>query len=113
MKRVHLECESVSLPIGDGVTRLVEEIFTDYGVSRASDLPEEGKVRLMQAMQRHQGENLPDGLKKRPISRFQLWMERQSRTEWVLRGLTIGICTVVVVWVLSLLARLAAWVASW
>ncbi len=46
MKKVNRYVPDVSQTVGDRGTEVVERVLTAYGVARAEDLPEEGRVRL-------------------------------------------------------------------
>ncbi|MFN3653289.1 MAG: hypothetical protein ACK47B_27220 [Armatimonadota bacterium] len=62
MKKVNRFVPDVQQQVADRGTELVERHLAAYGVSRAADLPEEGKVRLMRDLQRFFDEEYPDGL---------------------------------------------------
>ena len=46
MKKINRHVPDVSQGIADRGTEIIERHFNAYGVKRASELPEEGKVRL-------------------------------------------------------------------
>jgi hypothetical protein len=50
VKKVHRHVPDVPQHIADRGTEIVERHFQAYGVKRAMDLPEEGKVHLMREM---------------------------------------------------------------
>jgi hypothetical protein len=52
--------------IADRGTEIIERQFNAYGVKRASDLPEEGKVRLYREMQQFLTAEMPAGLELAP-----------------------------------------------
>jgi len=62
VKKVHRYAPTVEQNIADRSTDIVERHLTLYGVSRAQDLPEEGKVRLMRELQGFFGAEYPEGL---------------------------------------------------
>jgi len=62
MKKVNRYAPDVPQKLGDRGTEIVERHLAAYGVSRASDLPEEGKVRLMRDLQGFFKRELPEGL---------------------------------------------------
>ena len=62
MKKVNRYAPDVPQKFGDRGTEIVERHLAAYGVSRASDLPEEGKVRLMRELQGFFNRELPEGL---------------------------------------------------
>lgn len=62
MKKVNRYVPDVPQRIADRGTEIVERHLATYGVSRAADLPEEGKVRLMREMQSFYREEFPEGL---------------------------------------------------
>lgn len=84
MKKVHRHVPDVPQNIGDRGTEIVERHFQAYGVKRAMDLPEEGKVHLLREMQAFFATELPNPgevtLPRPPMAR--LW-ER-------VRGLFVG-----------------------
>jgi len=62
MKKVNRLVPDVSQRVADRGTEVVERHLTAYGVSRASELPEEGKVRLMRDLQGFYKQEFPTGL---------------------------------------------------
>lgn len=62
MKKVNRYVPDVPQRVGDRGTDIVERHLAAYGVSRAMDLPEEGKVRLMRDLQGFFDEEYPDGM---------------------------------------------------
>lgn len=63
MKKVNRYVPDVPQKVADRGTEIVERILASYGVSRACDLPEEGKVRLMREMRGFFDQEVPDGLR--------------------------------------------------
>lgn len=63
MKKVNRYVPDVPQKVADRGTELVERHLAAYGVSRAADLPEEGKVRLIRDLRGFFDEELPDGLR--------------------------------------------------
>lgn len=63
MKKVNRYVPDVPQRVADRGTELVERHLAAYGVSRAADLPEEGKVRLMRDLRGFYDTELPDGLR--------------------------------------------------
>ena len=63
MKKVNRYVPDVPQKVADRGTEIVEKHLAAYGVSRAADLPEEGKVRLMRDLRGFFDEELPDGLR--------------------------------------------------
>jgi len=62
VKKVNRLVPDVSQRVADRGTEVVERHLTTYGVSRASELPEEGRVRLMRDLQGFYRQEFPDGL---------------------------------------------------
>jgi hypothetical protein len=62
VKKVHRFVPDVDQRAADRGTEVVERLLAAYGVSRASDLPEEGKVRLMRELQGFYRAEIPGGL---------------------------------------------------
>ena len=62
MKKVNRYVPDVSQRTADRGTEIVERHLAAYGVSRAADLPEEGKVRMMRDLQRFFEGEIPEGL---------------------------------------------------
>lgn len=62
MKKVNRYVPDVQQRLADKGTEIVERHLATYGVSRAMDLPEEGKVRLMRELQSFFRQELPEGL---------------------------------------------------
>ncbi len=68
MKKVNRHLPDVSQGIADRGTEIIERHFNAYGVKRACDLPEEGKVRLHRDMQHYFTTELPAGFDVRSPS---------------------------------------------
>jgi hypothetical protein len=66
MKKVSRHVPDVAQGTADRGTEIVERYFNAYGVKRASDLPEEGKVRLHREMQCFLDEEAPRSVESRP-----------------------------------------------
>jgi hypothetical protein len=62
VKKVNRLVPDVQQRLADRGTEVVERHLAAYGVSRAMDLPEEGKVRLMRDLQGFYQQELPEGL---------------------------------------------------
>jgi hypothetical protein len=62
VKKVHRYVPDVPQRVGDRGTEIVERHLAAYGVSRAMDLPEEGKVRLVHELQNFFNRDIPEGL---------------------------------------------------
>jgi hypothetical protein len=62
VKRIHRHVPEVPQAIADRGTEIIERLFAAYGVSRASDLPEEGKVRLHRELSAFFEREMPEGL---------------------------------------------------
>jgi hypothetical protein len=63
VKKTNRYVPDVPQRVADRGTEVVERQLAAYGVSRASDLPEEGKIRLMRELRATLDEELPDGVK--------------------------------------------------
>jgi len=61
VKRIHRNVPEVPQGVADRGTELIERYLSAYGVARASDLPEEGKVRLYRDLQQFFERELPHG----------------------------------------------------
>lgn len=61
MKKVHRHVPDVPQGVGDRGTEIIERHFQAYGVKRAADLPEEGKVHLYREMQHFLATEIPPG----------------------------------------------------
>jgi hypothetical protein len=59
VKKVHRHVPDVPQTVADRGTEIVERHFQAYGVKRAMDLPEEGKVHLMREMKAFFATELP------------------------------------------------------
>jgi len=59
VKKVHRHVPDVTQGVADRGTEIVERHFQAYGVKRAMDLPEEGKVHLMREMNAFFATELP------------------------------------------------------
>jgi hypothetical protein len=66
MKKINRHVPDVSQGIADRGTEIIERHFNAYGVKRASELPEEGKVRLFREMQQYYAAEMPAGVDVRP-----------------------------------------------
>jgi hypothetical protein len=66
MKKVNRHVPDVSQGIADRGTEIIERLFNAYGVKRANDLPEEGKVRLYREMQQYLTAEMPGGVEPKP-----------------------------------------------
>jgi len=62
MKKINRHVPDVPQGIADRGTELIERYFVAYGVKRAADLPEEGKVRLHRDLQSYFSEMMPAGI---------------------------------------------------
>ena len=62
MKKVNRLVPDVPQQVGDRGTEVVARVLAAYGVGRAKDLPEEGKVRLAREMQLFFERDLPEGM---------------------------------------------------
>lgn len=80
MKKVHRHVPDVPQSIADRGTEIVERHFQAYGVKRAMDLPEEGKVHLMREMKAFFAAELPRQSEvTMPRSGMAHWWERVRR----------------------------------
>jgi hypothetical protein len=61
MKKLHRTVPDVPQEIADRGTEIIERHFQAYGVKRASELPEEGRVHLYREMQQFFAAELPHG----------------------------------------------------
>jgi len=66
MKKVNRHLPDVPQVVADRGTEIIERHFNAYGVKRATDLPEEGKVRLYRDLQHFFVAELPDGPEPQP-----------------------------------------------
>jgi len=66
MKKVNRHLPDVPQVVADRGTEIIERHFNAYGVKRAIDLPEEGKVRLSRDLQHFFVAELPDGPEPQP-----------------------------------------------
>jgi hypothetical protein len=62
VKKINRYVPDVPQRVADRGTEVVERHLAAYGVSRAMDLPEEGKVRLHHELQKFYYNELPEGL---------------------------------------------------
>ena len=62
MKKVNRCVPDLPQNVSDRGTEIVERHLTAYGVSRAMDLPEEGKVRLARELRGFFESELPTGM---------------------------------------------------
>jgi hypothetical protein len=77
VKKVHRHVPDVPQNIADRGTEIVERHFQAYGVKRAMDLPEEGKVHLLREMQAFFAAELPgQGEVALPRSPMARWWDR-------------------------------------
>lgn len=77
MKKVHRHVPDVPQSVADKGTEIIERCFQAYGVKRATDLPEEGKVRLYREMQQFLAAEVPEGgANGGPRGVWTRWMER-------------------------------------
>jgi hypothetical protein len=80
VKKVHRHVPDVPQNIADRGTEIVERHFQAYGVKRAMDLPEEGKVHLMREMKAFFAAELPRQSEAAvPRSGMAWWWERVRR----------------------------------
>ena len=66
MRKVHRQIPDVPQNVADRGTAAIERHLAAYGVSRARDLPEEGKVYLRHELQKFFADQLPDGPQELP-----------------------------------------------
>ena len=66
MRKVHRQIPDLPQDVADRGTAVIERHLAVYGVSRARDLPEEGKVYLRHELQNFFAEQLPDGPRELP-----------------------------------------------
>jgi hypothetical protein len=77
VKKIHRHVPDVPQSVADRGTEIIERHFQAYGVKRASDLPEEGKVHLYREMQSFLAAELPKGVaEKAPRGGLAQWIER-------------------------------------
>jgi len=76
MKKLNRHVPDVSQGIADRGTEIIERYFNAYGVKRANDLPEEGKVRLYREMQQYFAAEMPGGVETPPSLP---WWERAAQ----------------------------------
>ena len=62
MRKVHRHAPDVPQGVADRGTELIERHLAAYGVTRARDLPEEGKVYLRRELSQFFAAELPDGV---------------------------------------------------
>jgi hypothetical protein len=62
VKKVHRYVPDVAQGVADRGTEIVERHLSAYGVTRAMDLPEEGKVHLKRELEGFFTHEYPDGL---------------------------------------------------
>lgn len=88
MKKVNRYVPDVPQKIADRGTEIVERHLAAYGVGRPTELPEEGKVRLLRDLRGFFEEELPDGLRmlspsdvgwRGALKRFWLRLTGRSR----------------------------------
>jgi hypothetical protein len=66
MKKVNRHVPDVAQGVADRGTEIIERHFNAYGVKRAGELPEEGKVRLHRDLQQFLATEMPGGPELRP-----------------------------------------------
>jgi hypothetical protein len=77
VKKVNRHVADVPQSVADRGTEIVERHFQAYGVKRAMDLPEEGKVHLLREMQAFFAAELPShGEAALPRSAMARWWDR-------------------------------------
>jgi hypothetical protein len=76
VKKVHRHVPDVPQVVADRGTEIIERCFQAYGVKRAADLPEEGKVRLFREMQQFLAAEVPGGTDGQSHGWWARWMER-------------------------------------
>lgn len=80
MKKVHRHVPDVPQSVGDRGAEIVERHFQAYGVKRAADLPEEGKVHLLREMRNFFATELPrHGEAAAPRAPLARWWDRVRR----------------------------------
>jgi hypothetical protein len=80
VKKVHRHVPDVPQGIGDRGTEIVERHFQAYGVKRAMDLPEEGKVHLLREMRSFFAAEVPSHAEEAaPRSSLARWWEGVRR----------------------------------
>jgi hypothetical protein len=80
VKKVHRHVPDVPQSVADRGTEIVERHFQAYGVKRAMDLPEEGKVHLMREMKAFYAAELPKQSEiVVPRSAMARWWDRLRR----------------------------------
>jgi hypothetical protein len=80
VKKVHRHVPDVPQTVADHGTEIVERHFQAYGVKRAMDLPEEGKIHLMREMRSFLATELPrQSEASAPRSPLLRWWERVRR----------------------------------
>lgn len=80
MKKVHRHVPDVPQSVADRGTEIVERHFQAYGVKRAMDLPEEGKVHLLREMRSFYATELPRHSEAvAPRSGLLAWWDRVRR----------------------------------
>jgi len=84
MKKVSRHLPDVPQMVADRGTEIIERHFTAYGVKRACDLPEEGKVRLHRDLQQFFLAELPDGPEPRPAPSW--WTRTVDRIRNLFNG---------------------------
>jgi hypothetical protein len=66
MKKISRHVPDIPQTMADRGTEIIERHFNAYGVKRASDLPEEGKVHLYREMQQYFAVEMPGGVQIQP-----------------------------------------------
>jgi len=84
MKKVNRHVPDVSQGTADRGTEIIERHFNAYGVKRAVDLPEEGKVRLLREMQQFFTVETPGGLEAKPPAPW--WVRAATRVRSFFTG---------------------------
>jgi hypothetical protein len=77
MRKAHRYLADVPQPVADRGTELIERHLAAYGVSRARDLPDEGKVYLRRELVKFFAASLTQGLPQppAPTSRWRRWWD--------------------------------------
>ena len=81
MKKVYQHLPDVPAAVGERGAEIIERCLNAYGVARAEDLPEEGKVRLLRDLQGFFDAELPEGLK--PMDRWEYGWRGALRRVWI------------------------------
>ncbi len=81
MRRVCNSRTVVSQDVADGGTAVIERHLARYGVTRARDLPEEGKVMLYHELGRYFADQPAEKLTQLP-PRVGFWRRMRQRICW-------------------------------